>query len=768
MQQFIALYKKELTDYIKSPFAYALLAFYLILSVSCAFYFGAYLAMHDVSVYALFFAQPALLAVLIPALTMRVWSEEYKTGTIEFLFTQPLPETALVLAKTTTASCFWLMSSLFLLPFIFYTATWLKVDISAVFVSYCGLWLTIMMFCSLGCLISALSKSYILSYLIALLIAIGIVGWRTLDFYETYNNFLFASISAADILYFLIYIAVFVFLNVLFLTSHRLIFVHKNIKLTIAFALTVFAAVLFNKGMNMLLSSYRADLTTSKIYSLKTATGKIIDKIETPITIDLYISKDYADYDFRMRYYSKQIEQLLKKYQTHSKGMINVHTTKVEPFSELEKSLVESGLYYETNAGGSLNYFGAVLRNARGQAKAIAHFIPERFAFVEKDIDEAILQLYDASLVKNIGVFLDDKQNLQPFSGFLLNLENDYNVFKIDDDVYQISPELDLLILINPKNIDGNFMYAVDQYVMHGGKTIIFFDHLTRSQSEVVNFDNIRLEVLMQMWGIQPTGEMADEGKLNPKFFGAMQNVKIDTATVFDIKNPDLHVTPLIDSDKGFVGALVTGSLKSAYERSILQKEGVLPHEVAAKDIHLALIGDVDILDEATWINPVSVDQNPYSIISSAGNGQAMRFLVDYMVGNNIYNLLPVNSELINKESIGQKLTEKSYRPYAEEYEKIISLLSEKKLALYTESGEDFDKMNTLMQVTTAGEEIADIEKKADSIDYQIKQAYKKGIFGMVVINILCVPLMTVFLLWILKILFERKRLRKIKEAFHE
>lgn len=768
MRQFTALFKKEIGDYVKSPFAYALFVLYLMISIAVAFYFGSYLAMHDTALFSLFFAQPVILAVLIPAMTMRVWSEEYKTGTIEYLLTQPISDEALVLAKTLAATSFWLLSGLFLAPFIVYTSTWVNLDFRGILAGYTGLWLVMTMFCALGCLISFLNKSQILSYVVALMAMLGFIGWRFLDFYAAYNNFMFAEISPADILYFVVYIAVFIFLNIMFLTSRRLVAVHKTAKLCGAVAAILLSSVLLLKGLNFMLSSYRFDLTSSKIYSLKEPTKKIIHKIESPMTIDLYIAKDYANYDFRMRYYAQQIEHLLHKYELESKGMIRVRTTKVEPFSELEKSLLKSGLYYETNAGGSRNYFGAILRNAVGKAKAVAHFIPERFAFAEKDIDEALLQLYDASLIKNIGIFLDGRQNLEPFTGFLLDLENDYNVFRIDDDVYQISPELDLLILLNPKDISGDFMYAVDQYVMHGGKTLIFFDHLTRSQTELANMESIRPEILLQMWGVELTGEMTDEGKLNRNFFVGVPEVKIDTATVFTVKNSAQKVTPLIVSEKGYVGALIGGSLTSAYEKNILHQGGVMPHKASTEDARLAVIGDVDVLDETTWINPSSPDRNPYSIIPTAGNGQAMRFLVDALSGNKIYNLLPINNGLINEQSIGQKLMEKAYRPYAEEYEKIVKELSEKKLAMYVESGEDFDKMNTLMQVTAAGEEIADLEKTADSIDYKIKRTYQNGVITMAVINILLIPLLAAMILWLLGRCSEKRKRRKMTEIFDE
>ncbi|MBR3502461.1 MAG: ABC transporter permease, partial [Alphaproteobacteria bacterium] len=90
MQQFRALLKKELGSYFNNFLAYIVLFFYLLTSIGSAFYFGSYLAMTDNSLFAAFYLQPFILTVIIPAITMKVWSDEYRLGTAEFLLTQPV------------------------------------------------------------------------------------------------------------------------------------------------------------------------------------------------------------------------------------------------------------------------------------------------------------------------------------------------------------------------------------------------------------------------------------------------------------------------------------------------------------------------------------------------------------------------------------------------------------------------------------------------------------------------------------------------------
>ena len=146
MQQFMTLWIKEFCSYFQNMSAYFVLFVYLFVSIGSAFYFGEYLAMHDTALYALFYAQPVILTVLVPVLTMRSWAEEYRTGTIEFLLTQPISTSTLVLAKFCAVWLFYFAASLLFIPFIIFSAGWLQLDWWNIFSSYAGLWLLLLFY----------------------------------------------------------------------------------------------------------------------------------------------------------------------------------------------------------------------------------------------------------------------------------------------------------------------------------------------------------------------------------------------------------------------------------------------------------------------------------------------------------------------------------------------------------------------------------------------------------------------------------------------
>lgn len=771
MQQFYALLKKELNGCFKSGFAYLIFFVYLFISVGTAFYFGAYLAMHDTGLYALFYAQPIILAVLLPAVTMRSWSEEYRSGTAEFLLTQPVADRMPVWAKTLAASLLFGFMSLFLLPFIFYSATWLHLDWGNIVLDYIGLWLLIGFLSALGCLISALCRHVMISYLFSVFV-MGL--WIALPFsglYGAYNNFLFAEVGVADWLYFLLFAGGFIGLNILAIAFRRTVEKHRRSK---------FAGftVLLGVGIALLLAALynflpaKADLTASRLYSPKMATQEILPLVDQPVSIDVYAARDYISGNNEYYLYFQQILRFLQKYTQMTQGMITVNSTVVEAFSEMENNLLEKGLYFEENQRGTKNYFGAVIRLNSGQEMVIRQFLLERRPYVEKDIDTAILKLLRPHLIKKIGVVLDTKQNLEPYETLFLNLENDYTVFTVQKEVYEISPQIDLLMLINPKELPPIFTYALDQFVMRGGKLMVFYDFFSARQNEIVNLAPIDFVSFLSRWNITLKEDFTDDGVLNPDFAGRQQLLQIYQAIPFAVENKELKIRPFIYAQGGLLGAILQGRLESMYLANpyLQTKLGADMQTFVPfnNDAKVAIVSDVDLLDDLNWNEPNSPDRNPYSVIYKSGNAEAVRNLIDTMVGNDIYPNLPINAQAANEKSIGQQINDMAYGAYTQALAEINQQIKQMRTTLMRRSDDNVNKMQALLQISTAGQDLAKAEKKAEMLAYRAKQDYARAIDTIMLTQIFIVPLGLALLLCLLFNLANRRRQKKIKEMFDE
>ena len=173
---------KEFLGYFRTYTAYVVIAVYLLLSFGATFYAAYFFEYSNRNLISFFLYQPIILNLVLPALTMKMWAEEKKQGTLEFLLTQPIGYGELVFGKFLAAILFCLLLIVLMVPFIAYLSTLIELDALNSISSLIAEFLIMMMFCALGCLISALNSHTILAYLSTLF-----CGW----FVESVNfNFL--------------------------------------------------------------------------------------------------------------------------------------------------------------------------------------------------------------------------------------------------------------------------------------------------------------------------------------------------------------------------------------------------------------------------------------------------------------------------------------------------------------------------------------------------------------------------------------------------
>ena len=774
MKQFKTLFYKEFGRYFHSSFAYMILFIYMFVSVGSAFYFGAYLTLHDPAVYALFYLQPFILTALLPAITMRLWSEEYKSGTAEFLLTQPLKAWQPALAKFCAALALSIVLTLFLLPFITYTSFHLSLDIGNIICSYLGLWFITALFCALGTFISAFNKHLIAAYLLsvfamALWLALPITG-----LYPAYTDFLLAEIGLSDILYFVLFTATLLYLNIMVLQYQHSAQNHKFLRFG-GFSLLCFIGTALLVFASDLAITRKFDFTAHRFYTPQTQTRNLISRVNQPLNIDVYIAKDFRNHNVEYFRYYQQVRRFLEKYQTLSGKMIRVNTTEVEPFSQLENTVLKYGLYYEENPSGTKDYLGAVIRDNNAQGITIKQFSAPRSPYLEKDIDTALLKFVATNeLTRNIGVYIDPFQNLDSFNGFLLNLEEDYNIIRVTDTVYELSEQLDLLILINPKVIPTSLLYAIDQYLMNGGKLLIFFDLLSKNQTDDVNLQMLSIIRFLDHWEVLLEDKLINQASAAPEYYTGDLPLNIYKAAEFDVLNTQLTAQPIIYGiDNKYVGAVLNGTFTSLFEENPYDdakiRNNMLVHNpISSEGSQVALIGDVDLLDDEYWIDERSSDKNPYSAIYKTANMEMLRNLIDDMLQITEYRALPLRSFAQNTRSIGQKLYDRIFGAKAQLYLQLNEAIEELKSNLAEQAENNPDKAAALSLVSDSGSQIAELEKQSDALLYQLKNEYNSSTNLMISLNLLWIPLLSVLGLWLILRYFRRRRQKHIREQFND
>lgn len=299
MKSLFSLYKKELSAYYHSLLAYIFIIVFLVvlswLSWQNIFLVGQ-ASMRD-----FFNLLPWFFIFLLPALTMRIWSEEKRHGTMETLLTLPVTDRQTVLAKFAASSTFVAVVLLCSLPFPITLSRIGVLDWGQTVAAYIGAWLFALGYLALGQWISSLTKNQIIAFLITVASAFlcmivgllffdsgnGVISTTThiISTYTHFQNFVKGVIDLRDVLYYLSFIFVFLYLNSIALQKHRHT-IQRTTHATLVIAILVVVNVLVQNV------SVRFDATENKQHTLAQSSRSILSAATDPITIKLFFSEE--------------------------------------------------------------------------------------------------------------------------------------------------------------------------------------------------------------------------------------------------------------------------------------------------------------------------------------------------------------------------------------------------------------------------------------------------------------------------------------------
>lgn len=229
----------------------------------------------------------------------------------------------------------------------------------------------------------------------------------------------------------------------------------------------------------------RLDLTESKLYSLAPGTEKIVSSLAEPVNLYFFFSQDASEQQPQLRAYAQRVRELLEEMSQHSKGKLRLSVIDPEPFSEDEDRATEFGLSpVSVTPGGEPMYFGLAGTNSTDGREIIGLFQPDKEEFLEYDIASLIYRLSNAKRA-NIGLISSlpvdarfDQMSGQMAPGWasIQQLRETLEVRTLQADGNDIPADIGVLMLVHPKELSPQAQYAIDQFVMRGGKLISFMD----------------------------------------------------------------------------------------------------------------------------------------------------------------------------------------------------------------------------------------------------------------------------------------------------
>jgi ABC-type uncharacterized transport system involved in gliding motility auxiliary subunit len=244
-----------------------------------------------------------------------------------------------------------------------------------------------------------------------------------------------------------------------------------------------FAVILL---MNFVLAAVRGriDLTQDKLYTLSQGTRSVLGKLEAPVKIRLYFSQG-AEVPLAIKAYGRRVEDMLAEFRQAGRGKITVEKLDPEPDSEAEDSATLEGVEAQTTAGGDRFYLGASVSYA-DQKIALPALALDREPLLEYDLTRSIARATTTAkpvvgVMSALPVFgmppspMTGGQPMEP-QVFIGELRRDYTVKRVSIDADRIDDDVKVLLVIHPRGISDKTQYALDQFVLRGGKLIAFLD----------------------------------------------------------------------------------------------------------------------------------------------------------------------------------------------------------------------------------------------------------------------------------------------------
>ncbi|WP_428100654.1 Gldg family protein [Candidatus Rariloculus sp.] len=248
--------------------------------------------------------------------------------------------------------------------------------------------------------------------------------------------------------------------------------------LAVAFVAAVMAS-------NTLLSGLRIDLTENRLYTLSPGTEAFLQGLEEPINLYFFFSDDAAgDIQF-LRGYATRVREMLEEFSAVAGGRLNLRVIDPPPFSEEEDRAAQFGLQ-NINLGtlGDSLYFGLAATNAVGDEAIIEVFDPTEEASLEYDLAGLIYSLANPdkpvvgllSGVSMSGGF--DPQTQQPTPPWFTNQQAQqlFDMRNLPASIAAVDDEIGTLWVVHPTDLDDQTVYAIDQFILGGGRALIFVD----------------------------------------------------------------------------------------------------------------------------------------------------------------------------------------------------------------------------------------------------------------------------------------------------
>jgi ABC-type uncharacterized transport system involved in gliding motility auxiliary subunit len=255
-------------------------------------------------------------------------------------------------------------------------------------------------------------------------------------------------------------------------------------------AMLVLLAVFFialNLFSNIMFRSAQIDLTQNRLFTLSEGTENVLKKIDEPITLKFFYSERLANDYPQIRTYAGRVRDMLQEIRDRSNGKIILEVIDPEPFSSDEDLAMSLGLKGARTTEGEIIYFGLVGTNLVDGIEQIPFFSDERQQYLEYDVTRLIQNLNrpkkpTLGIVTNLpmdtgagGLMEAMKGKSKPYMIYE-ELRERFTIDFLEQNFVRVPKDVDVLLIAHPRPLNDRTLYAIDQFVMRGGRVLAAID----------------------------------------------------------------------------------------------------------------------------------------------------------------------------------------------------------------------------------------------------------------------------------------------------
>lgn len=391
----------------------------------------------------------------------------------------------------------------------------------------------------------------------------------------------------------------------------------------ITFIVILLLFLAFNLVWVFKLPDLRWDLSQQKNHTLSPAVLQLLSSLEAPLDFYYFHSRTPP----KQKHYGKRVEEKLKAFEKSANGMINLRIINPAHFSE---DAYKAGLYGLDNKHGFLGLIGT--RDGL-TAQRIESFSPDREPLLEYEISHLITQLLRPG--PPVVGLLSGGQAQEAIEPLRRELRRHFDLMELEPSADHVPSRIKTLMLVHPRRLSEQTLYAVDQFVLGGGKLLMFIEPLSEQTSKKTSSPS-PLDGMLTSWGVNMQSDkvLIDSTYALPEHplttltlprramtTNDVSTWKLDSVTVSNsgaltpTVNSQTRFTPLLQSseqsvlvgadepdsevplrgERHVVAARIEGPAYSAFPDGVGEQ---LPGLQQAMQIHVVVVADTDLLSE--------------------------------------------------------------------------------------------------------------------------------------------------------------------------